>query len=337
VTGLLRAELLRFRKRRSLQVIVLGVPLLIGVFFVLGYSSIYHSDAFDPARARQELIDMGYVVGVPPEEADQLLDEAVESQRQGYAMQEEGERLTRAAYVFPNSLATVFGFGTLVIGAMLLLTATTIGDEFNWGTIRTTLLASANRRRLLAVRLFVLLVTGALLLVALLLVGVLAPLLLNIRQAQLPAALPEFDFGALLVLAGGLLVASAAVVALIALVTLLFRSGPLALVVLPVYVAVEAAVLVALTRLPSFGGTQGPDGNFVPGVDAWLLDAFPLRGLTTLSTVAGRAATGLPSYPGEAVARDVTAASLPLITFTVLAVVLGGLAFRRFQRMDIAE
>lgn len=90
MSGLLRAELLRLRKRRSLQVIVLGVPLLVAAFFVLGYTSIYDMPAFDAAAERQSLIDQGYVVGVPPDEAERLLDEAVEQSRQGYAMAEEG-------------------------------------------------------------------------------------------------------------------------------------------------------------------------------------------------------------------------------------------------------
>lgn len=231
----------------------------------------------------------------------------------------------------------MLGYGTLVIGALLLLTVTTIGDELGWGTIRTTLLASAHRRRLLVIRLSVLVVTGAVMLGALLLLGLVLPLVLNVGAAHLPAQLPVFDGGALIVLLGGLLLATSAVIAFAALATLTFRSGPLALITLPVYIAVEAAILVALMRLPSFGGTQGPDGNFVPGPDAWMLEAFPLRGLTTLSTLAGRAATGLPGYPGEAVVRDLTGTTLPVISFGVLAIVLGGLAFRRFQRMDITE
>lgn len=337
MSGLFRAELLRLRKRRSLQVIVLGVPLLIGAFFVLGYSSIYHQPAFDEAAERQQLIDSGYVAGLPPEEAEPILRETLDSIRQNYAMGEQGERLTRAGYLFPYSLPAVLGYGTLVLAALLLLTATVVGDELGWGTIRTTLLASGHRRRLLAVRLTALVGAGAVMLGLVLVAGTVLPFVLGVPSAALPASLPAFDPGFFLVLLGGVVVAGIAVVGFGALATLAFRSGPLALIALPIYVAVEAAILVALLRLPSFGGTQGPDGNFVPGPDAWLLEAFPLRGLTTLTTTLGRAATGLPSYPGEVVARELGNAGLPIVTYVVLALALGALAFRRFQRMDIVE
>jgi len=103
-----------------------------------------------------------------------------------------------------------------------------------------------------------------------------------------------------------------------------------------------AAVLTLLLRFPNFGGngfsTVGGDQPAPPPPpDAWLLDAFPLRGMTTLVTQAGRAATGLPTYLGEVISRDVHVAAVPITSFAILAAILFALGFRRFSRMDIIE
>src|SRR5437773_901838 len=249
----MRAELLRLRKRRSLQAIVLAVPLLVGVTFVLGYNSIYEQPPFDEAAFRQELLDGGYGVGVPPEELEPILAEAIGSQRQMMAQVEESQRLVRATYVFPYSLVQVLGSGTFVLLALILLTATTIGDEFSWATIRTSLVASGRRRKFLLVRLGAVGVAGLLIFGLLLVLGAILPLFLNIPASKLPATLPAFDGGAFLVLFGGELVASLLVIAFAALITLLLRNGALTLVSVLVWVAVEAAVLTLLLRVPNFG------------------------------------------------------------------------------------
>jgi ABC-type transport system involved in multi-copper enzyme maturation permease subunit len=338
--GLMRAELLRLRRRRSLQAIVLAAPLLIGVTFVLGYNSIYEEPPFDEAAFRQEMIDGGFGVGMPPDELDQLLDETVETQRQMYAELDENQRFVRATYAFPYSLVQVLGSGVFVLLALILLTATTIGDEFGWATIRTSLVASSRRHRFLLVRLVAIGVAGLLIFGLLLVVGTLLPLVLDIPRSKLPATLPDFDGGAFMVLIGGELVASLLVIAFAALTTLFFRNGALALVSVPVWVAVEAAVLMLLLRFPNFGGgalNEVGGDQPPPPPDAWMLDAFPLRGITTLIQTTGRAASGLPGYMGEVVGRDVAVAAVPITSFAILAVVLLALAFRRFSRMDIVE
>jgi ABC-type transport system involved in multi-copper enzyme maturation permease subunit len=330
VIGLMRAELLRLRRRRSLQAIVLAVPLIVGVLFVLGYNSLTEQPPFDAAAYRQELMDGGFGLGLPPEQLEPLLAETIEAQRQQIAQQDANDRLIRATYAFPFSLVQVLGNGTFVLLALILLTATTIGDEFGWATIRSSLIASSRRGSFLVVRLAAMVVAGVLIFGLLVVLGTVLPLVLSIPPSKLPATLPDFDGGAFAVLIGGELVASVLVVAFAALFTLLLRNGALTLVSVLVWVAVEAAVLTLLIRFPNFGQGQPPP-------DAWLLDAFPLRGMTTLVGQAGRAATGLPSYPGEAVARDVGAAAVPIASFAILAAILFALAFRRFTRMDIVE
>lgn len=335
--GLVAAEWLRFRKRRSIQIIVLAVPLLVAVITVLGYNSIYQYPAFDEAAFRQEMIDAGVLLGVPPEEADVLLAEMVANQRQMFDQQEEQSRLSRAAFAFPRSVATALGTGAFMLLALVLLTATTIGDEFGWGTIRTSLLASTNRRRFLLVRLGAVVAAGLVMVGLLVVVGTIMPLLLNVPAGKLPATLPAFDVGALLVMLAGELIAGAALIAFAATVTLVLRSGALALVAALVWIAIEASILTLLTRFPEFAGTYGNEGVYTPGPLGWVLEAFPLRGLTTLLRATGQAASGLPSYPGESVSRDMALVGVPITSFAVLALVLAVVAFRRFQRMDIVE
>lgn len=326
--GLFRAELLRLRKRRSLQIIVLGVPLLVALMFVTSYGGVSALPPFDPDQARADLIAQGYTVGVPPEEADRLLDEAVAQQRIFYDQQLEQTKLARARFAFPYSLAFVLGNGTVALLAILILSATITGDEFGWGTIRTTLLASSHRRRILAVRLMALGLTAVAIFVTMLVLGAVLPFVVGVAGAGLPAAMPAFDVLALGLLLLADLLAAAAVIAATTLITLLVRNGALALAGLPVYLAVEAAVLVLLLRFEPFG----QDGDL-----AWVLDGFPLRGFVWLTDHVSRAATGLPGYPGEVFSRAIDGAALPLTTLALVAVGLTALAFRRFSRMDIAE
>lgn len=326
--GLIRAEWLRLRKRRSLQVILLAVPLLVALPFVLGYNSIYDQPPFDEAAYRQELLDGGFGIGLSPEELEPLLQDAIRSQREMIDQINAQTTLIRAGYAFPYSLVTILGNGTLVLLALILLTATTIGDEFGWATIRTTFLASSNRVRFLAVRLGAMALAGLLIFGLLLVLGVVLPLLLSIPPSKLPPQLPAFDAGAFLVLVGGEVLAALAVIAFAALIALLFRNGAVTFVAAVIWVAVEAAILTLLFRFP----------NFAPGgSEAWVLEAFPLRGLTTLLGTAGRAASGLPGYPGEPVVRDLGLVPVPLISFAVIAIVLAAAASRRIRRMDIVE
>lgn len=332
--GLMRAELLRLRRRRTLQVIVLAVPLLTGVIMVLGYNSIYEQPPFDETAFRQELLDSGFGIGLTPEELEPLLHETIENQRQMYGQMEAQTALQRATFVYPYSLVTVLGSGAFVLFALILLTATTIGDEFGWATLRTALLASSSRRRFLLVRFMALATAGLLIFGMLVVVGLLLPVLVNVPAAKLPAVLPRFDGGAFVILFLGEVLAGLLVTAFAALITLLVRNGAVTLVAALVWIAVEAALLTLLLRFDNFN-SPAPDGG--PPPDAWALEAFPLRGLTTLMQTVGKAASGLPSYPGEAITRDPGIALVPMVSFTILVAILTAASFRRFTRMDIVE
>jgi ABC-type transport system involved in multi-copper enzyme maturation permease subunit len=130
------------------------------------------------------------------------------------------------------------------------------------------------------------------------------------------------------VLVVGTLEASLLIVSFASMATLLVRSGSLTLVVLLVYVAIEAAILTVLIRFEAFRDQGGL---------AWVLDAFPVRGISRMLDTAGRVASGLPRFPGEGVQTDLSVANVPLIALLVWSAIFLAIAFRRFTRMDIVE
>lgn len=327
MSGLVRAEWIRFRKRRSIQIIVIAVPLLVAFSFFASFASVGDvPPPFDAVAVRARLISEGYGVGLPPDQLDPLLDEAVEQERQFTEQNRQQVIVTRSGYAYPQSLVNVLGTGSFMFFALILLTATSIGDDFGWATIRTTLLASSHRVRLLLVRFAALTVASIAILGVLLVLGVALPAVLSLVGAQLPPA-PPVNVGALAVLVVGLLEVSLVVIAFAAMATLLVRSGGLTLVVMLVYVVVEAAILALLLQFDAFK----QDGPL-----AWLLDAFPVRGLATLTDVASRAASAIPRYQGDVI-RSLDDATVPMVALLIWGMLFGAIAFRRFTRMDIAE
>lgn len=328
MSGMLRAEWIRFRKRSSILVIVLAVPLLAAFLFFTGYASVGpEPPPFDAAAVRAELIAQGYGQGMPPEELEKELDLAVEAQRFPVEQAREQYRLQLSSFVFPQSLVTLLGSGVFIMFALVLLVATSLGDEFGWGTIRTTLLASSHRARLLLVRLGVISAISVGLVTALALLGAVLPLILQALGAP-RVDVPPLDLGAVGVLILGTLEAGFLVMAFGAMATLLVRSGGLTLVVLLVYVAVEAAILTVLIRFQAFQDNRGLE---------WVLDAFPIRGISRLTDTASRVASGLPRFAGEQLPTDLGVTVVPLIALAVWGVLFLAVAYGRFTRMDIVE
>ncbi len=328
MSGLLRAEWIRLRKRRSIQAIVIAVPLLIAVQFAAGYLSISEPPPFDEAAIRAELIAQGYGQGLPPDEAEALLAGQVDAKRQEHEFRTEEAAIARAVYVFPRSLVTVLGSSVFALLALILLTASAVGDEFGWGTIRTALIAFGNRRQVLAARILAVGVVGLVLFGLVLVLGAVLPVLLGTGSARPPAQLPAVDWAGIGALLLGNVVAAATVIGFSAFATVLVRSGSVALVGALIYFVIEAAILSVLVRLEPLQEGGGA---------AWLLSGFPLRGFVTLGNVATAAASGLGHFPGQVLGRDLGPAAFPIIALAAWAVLFGALAFRRFGRMDIVE
>ena len=333
MTGLLRAERIRLGRRKALQAIVLAIPLLAATFFLLGFRSTDLQPFFDEAAERQQLTAQFSQPGVSPEEVKLQVDQIIESERQSYEqMRSEMERM-RATYVFPASIVTLLGSATLAFFfGTVLLTATTIGDEFGWGTIRTTLLASSNRRRWLAVRLGVLVALVGLWFGALLLLSLGLPLVIAAVVGPLPASAPV-DPGAILVVAGGHLLGALMLVGFAAAASLVMRSGSIALVVALVYALVETVVLGLLAQLGPFRpvdsfGQGNPAGPF-----AWVLNLFPMHAIQMALGIGSQLATN----QGGGSSFVLSDAYVPLAVVAGWAAIFLAVAAARFTRMDIAE
>lgn len=326
--GLFRADWLRFRKRGALQVMVLAVPVVIAFFYLAGFRG---QDAgiigFDEAAFRQQMIDSGAVSGLPPDEAEAQLQQMVANERAGYQQMIDQFTRIKSGYAFPQSFILVLGFATFAFLAMILITATTFGDEFGWGTIRTSLLASSDRRRFVLARVLSLIGVAVVLFAVLLLLGILLPGVLTLTGSEVPPA-PPVDAGWLAVLVLADLVISITLIGFATMATVLVRSGSLALVAALVYVAIEGGLMSLLTRFEAFQDA---------GSLHWVLDLFPFRAtlmiLDKLAVAAGRVET----YPGSNGASDPGAALLPLAALALWGAAFLAIAFLRFRRMDIVE
>ncbi len=153
----LRADLIRLRARYDVWVIGFGVPALVAVTFLQGFVNIPSHYGWDPSQP------------IPPE-----IVAAIGSERAGYA--------------FPHSILSMVGNVPWVLLAAFYLTSMTIGLEYGWGTIRTALLASPDRIRLLASRLLVMAAIAIAMLAIFMLLAVALPSLLGALGYALPAS-----------------------------------------------------------------------------------------------------------------------------------------------------
>ncbi len=330
--GIIRAELLRLGKRGPLLATLVAVPLLATILFGLGYASVFDAQPFDPVQLRQDVASWGELDGMTPEEAERYVDERVAQAESNHAMEVEAAKQGRAMFAFPQSLITILGSSMLLLLAMALVAATTLGDEFGWGTVRTTLLGSSQRSRVLLVRMAAMSVAAGLVIALLLLAASIAPLFLGVANRPLPNPLPGIDWAALGVFVLGLWLASLALIAFATLATVIVRNGLLALVSILVYAVVEAAFLTLLTRFKPFGF----DVNGNPGDLAWTLDAFPAHGFTTMLDLGARATRAFAAYPGEVI-PSIAGIALPVASFLAWGAAFALLALWRFRRMDIVE
>ena len=307
----------------------MAITVLATFVFLASYQSTKYFGDFptDPAVIRQQLIDEGAVSGLPPEELDRILDEMVASQVENNRRMMDEQLVRQSAYAFPQSLLTVLGNVSFAVFALILMTTLTIGDEFSWGTIRGSLLASSRRSSFLLTRFVTLAGAGVLLLAILALLGLLLPFVVRALDPTLPAGAPV-DGGGFALLLLSLFVIELTVIAFATLATLIVRSGGLTLVLVLVYVAIETAIQGLLFRIPDFQ----PDGDL-----EWVPKLLPVRAIAALLHDAAAVAGAVPQYIGEVVNRDVGLVSLPLGALAAWAAAFTVLAFWRFERMDIAE
>jgi ABC-type transport system involved in multi-copper enzyme maturation permease subunit len=292
VTGLLRADVIRLRGRLDVWIVALAVPVIAAFGFVGAYFDVPHH--------------FGYSTPLPPPEIVAAIAEQ------------------RSAFAFPQSLMTMLDSAVWVIVAAFFLAATTIGGEYAWGTIRTSLLASSERRRFLASRLVALDVVGTATIALLLIVGTILPIVIAAGGNELPTPPPLqiADLG-LAVLARLLaLVLIAGCAALLAIAT---RNGAFPLLVGMLY-------LIAETLVANLDTWRTIDAL------RWVPRSLPLQSIGALLAETTRAAR---DGPVGTVPIDQNAVVFPLwLSFAVVAgwaLVIHAAAQAIFRRSDIRE
>lgn len=316
MTGLLRAEWLRFTRRRAVWAIGIGVLLLSGVLFLFGYNGTRGvNPVFDEAASRDQAMATLAGQNLPPDQLAKAVDEFVAQDRQMYDQIAATYRHEQMRYAFPESVATAVGATGFVDFALILMAAIMLGDEFSAGTIRTFLVVVGDRRRILLARLIALGAVAVLLVGGLAALAVILPLLLG-ALGSAPPAPTDFDPSVIPRLVAGAVLSAFAVIAFATLVTAVLRSGALTLVVALVYVLVELAAVDAVTRIAGFR----PGDSFEA-----VTRLLPLRSVVTLLSGPDAAASEAPWLP------------LAFVVVIAWGLVFAALAVVRFGRMDIVE
>jgi ABC-type transport system involved in multi-copper enzyme maturation permease subunit len=219
--GLLRAEWLRLRKRRDIWLVALALVALSIPAYFSGVSNVLNNAGQFPA-------DM------PPDVIDQIKEQA---------------RQELLRYAFPLSIGTVLQNGQILILALVAyLAAAVTGAEFAYGTIRTSLVAHADRRGFLMVRLAAMAVVALMLVALLVVLGALLPLVAGLLGTILPGV-ADPDIGRLVGFVAVTILATCFVVGLTTLWAILMRNAAIALVLTIAYVLIEGAVVGLIVRV----------------------------------------------------------------------------------------
>jgi len=215
--GLLRAEWLRLRKRRDLWLVALALVALSIVAYASGLSSAETNYAIPPGEQ------------IPPEILEQI-------------------RQQRLQYAFPLSIGSVVQNGQILVLALIAYVAAAVsGAEYAYGTVRTSLVAHADRRGFMIVRLAGLTVVGVVLIGLLVLVGALLPAIAMLLGTRFPAVVDQ-EFGSLAGLVAVTLLTACFVIGLTSLWVVLIRNAAIALVLTIAYVLSEGAIVGLIVR-----------------------------------------------------------------------------------------
>ena len=330
--ALLRADWLRFRRRRDFWIIGIAVLVIGGI----GYLSSYRSEVSDPqypdaAAVRQEVVSFSDFTGsgMTQPEIDAQIDQMVAEQMAGYDQQradwEASQAIALQKYDVGQSPFTLVGSGVAPLLALVLMASLAVGDEFRFGTVRTSLLAAGSRRRFLGARLISLFVMTIGLLVALVLLGTILGLGLRVAGAEVSATTTPISPAAGLAWFGSQVLATMAVIALGLALTVLLRSGAMPLLL----ILLGGLIELFIANLPIFGPNE-----FLSGVPQAFLGAS-IRTLTTR--------LGLDTHAVALAGAEVPFAPIELPLITIAAIITAwGLLFlvladRRFRTMDVVE
>jgi ABC-type transport system involved in multi-copper enzyme maturation permease subunit len=333
VRALLRADWLRLRRRKDLWIVAIAVCVIGLVSFLNGYQQDLSDPSWlitDPAQIRQEITTYSEFDGMTEaEEAaqiDQMVADTLSMNRQQLDEWHAQQRITLQKYAFPQSIFTIVGSGIIPLLALVLLASLAVGDEFRFGTVRTSLLAAGDRRRFLAARLASLLVLTAGLWLGLILIGSIVGLGLTVAGADLGDPPAAVDAASSVVWLGSQLLTTMVVIALATALTVLLRSGALPLLLILIGGFVELFV----AHLPVFA-----PGEFLSGVP----QAFLVQNIQLLSGVLGQnthalALAGTGELPYQAFAVPMLGVAAVVAVWGVLFLLI---ADRRLRTMDIVE
>jgi ABC-type transport system involved in multi-copper enzyme maturation permease subunit len=348
--ALLRADWLRFRRRKDFWIIAIAVLVVGGVGFV----SAYHTDSTDPtwldqtpAEIREQYLGYGGFEGMTQAEidaqVDQMVADQVAQQAQERADWEAQQAVALQKYDLAQTPFTLLGSGLVPMLALVLIASLAVGDEFRFGTIRTSLLAAGQRRRFLLARLVSLFAMTVGLFGAAVLLAFVLGIGLRVVGAEVNPSTIPIDPGAGLAWLGAQILATMVVISLGLALTVLLRSGamPLLLIILAGLVELFVGVLpiFAATECPFAGPTSDPSSGAVCwSALAGVPQVFLARSIRTILAQLGSethalvfAGTPVPTGPIE----------LPVLAIAGIITAWGVLflivADRRFRTMDVVE
>lgn len=330
MTALLRADLLRFRRRKDFWIIAIAVAVIGGLSFLSSYRSEVQDPApFNEAEYRQMTLDSGYFDGMSPAETaaglEALVSDAKAQDAQSRIEWDAQQAVLLQKYDIAQSPFTLLGSGLAPLIALILVASLATGDEFRFGTIRTSLLAASSRRSFLAARLVSLFVLTAGLFVGLVLLAIILAVGLRLVGAEVPATVAPIDMAAGVGWLGAQILATFVLILLGTALTMLLRSGALPLLL----IILAGLIELFLSALPIFW-----PGEFLSGVPQAFLSTS-IRALTI------RLGYDTHAVALSGIEMPNAAIELPLIVVTAI-VAAWGLIFlfvadRRFRTMDVSE
>jgi hypothetical protein len=350
--ALLRADWLRFRRRKDFWIIAIAVLVAGGVGFV----SAYHTDSTDPtwltrtpAEIRDEIKSYTDFEGMDQADIDaqiqQMVDDSLAQQVQERADWEAQQAIALQKYDLAQTPFTLLGSGIVPMLALVLMASLAVGDEFRFGTIRTSLLAAGKRRRFLFARLVSLTAMTIALFGAMVLLAFILGLGLRVVGAEVNASTIPIDPGSGIAWLGAQILATMVLISLGLALTVLLRSGALPLLL----IIIAALVELFVAALPIFAATECPfaaQGSATDpgsGATCWSVlagvpQAFLARSIQTITARLGTDTHAL-AFAGV----QVPTGPIDLPVFAIAGIIaLWGLLFlvvadRRFRTMDVVE
>lgn len=350
--ALLHADWLRLRRRKDFWIIAIAV-LVVGA---VGFLSAYRNDATDPtwldrtpAEIRDEIKSFTDFGGMTQAEMDaqiqQMVDDSIAQQAQERANWEAQQAIALQKYDLAQTPFTLLGSGIVPMLALVLMASLAVGDEFRFGTIRTSLLAAGKRRRFLFARVVSLTAMTVALFGAMVVLAVVLGIGLRIVGAEVNPSTIPIDAGAGLAWLGAQILATMVVISLGLALTVLLRSGALPLLLIIIAALVELFVaalpIFAATACPFAAPTSGTDASSAAtcwSVLAGVPQAFLARSIQTISARLGTDTHAL-AFAGV----PVPTGPIDLPPLAIAGIIAAwGLLFlfiddRRFRTMDVVE